>query len=97
MGVASFRFGSFLKRFSDRSRWSADSSLPSYFLQPILIYSLQKDGVELTEYARQLSFGKMLGDAAMVAISVTQGVLLGPLAVHVELVGVLEDVLVAVG
>ncbi len=39
----------------------------------------------------------MLGDAAMVTISVTQGVLLGPIAVDVELVGVLKDVLVAVG
>jgi multidrug efflux pump subunit AcrA (membrane-fusion protein) len=39
----------------------------------------------------------MLGDAAMRAVSVAQGVFLGPVAVHVELVGVLKDVLVAVG
>ena len=52
---------------------------------------------KLTEDAGQFSLGKMLGDAAMGPIPVAQGVLLGPLAVHVELVGVLKDVPVAVG
>ncbi len=39
----------------------------------------------------------MLGDATVLAKSVAQGILLGPVAVHVELVRVLKDVLVAVG
>jgi hypothetical protein len=51
----------------------------------------------LTEDSRQLSLGQMLGDASMWAKSKAKRVLSWPLPVHVEDVGVLEDILVPVG
>jgi hypothetical protein len=91
MAVASLRFGTFLKRWAGGQIVSLTSL--SRFYPP----AKWKKHKRLTEHARQFGLGKMLGDAAMRAVSVAQGVFLGPVAVHVELVGVLKDVLVAVG
>ena len=91
MAVASLRSGTFLKRWADGQLVSL-TSLSHFSIR------WQSEGTQrLTEHARQFGLGKMLGDAAMRAVSVAQRIFLGPAAVHVELAGVLKDVLVAVG
>lgn len=49
-----------------------------------------------TKHDRQLGLGKMLGNTSMVTESKTKWILGRPLAVHVKVVGVLEDFFVSI-
>lgn len=49
-----------------------------------------------TKHNRQLRLGQMLSNAAMFAVSKAKGVFGRPFPVHVKLIGVLEDILVAI-
>lgn len=73
--------------------WFRAMSLSSY----LSCFSSFWVSAGLTEGTRQLSLGEMFGDAAMRAKAKAQRIILGPLPVHVELVGVRKDFVVAVG